>query len=169
MGASIWLASFFNNLVNTSFIIRKEKTMNIFDDCTTKPDATALLNKLNTEPKRTIRLNTEAYRERCKQIRKDELAPFHKIAKQFQYGDKVYFGKGDEQDWFSLETGKISKNYCIEAGQWCYVWAYQPKGKRLWLCHPGKKCERKNIISTSFGLGDIQKLEILRTEPAIRQ
>ena len=60
MGASIWLASFFNNLGNTSFIIRKEKTMNIFDDCTTKPDATALLNQLNTEPKRTIRLNTEA-------------------------------------------------------------------------------------------------------------
>ena len=142
--------------------------MNDFDNCTTKPDATALLNKLNTEPKRTIRLNSEAYRERCKKIRKDELAPFHEIAKQFQYGDKVYFGKADERMWFDLENCRISKDYRIDKGQWCYVWGYQPKAKRLWLCHPGKKCERKNIISTSFGLGDIQKLEILRTELEIR-
>lgn len=143
--------------------------MNIFDNCTTKPDATALLNKLNTEPKRTIRLNSEAYRERCKEIRKDELAPFHEIAKQFQYRDKVYFGKADERDWFNLVSCTISKNYRIKAGQWCYVWEYQPRAKRLWLCHPGKKCEYKNLISTSFGLGDIQRLEILRTELEIRQ
>lgn len=141
---------------------------NTFDACTTKAEVKDLLKELNAEPYRIIRDNKKACTERCKIIRKAELAPYHDVAKRWKQGQKVYFGTGDNLSYLSFETMRMTKEYDIKPGQWCYVWHYQPKVKLLWLCHPGKKCEFKNVINRAFSLDRIERCKISRTEPAIR-
>lgn len=108
--------------------------------------------------------------ERCKAIRRDELAPFEDQAKRFRKGQKVFFAKSLKScalDWnFNFIKGADKE---IEAGDWCRVWEYQPKAKRLWLCRPGTKCEYDNVIRDSFSLSDMLNHGISRTELALRK
>ncbi|MCK5600731.1 hypothetical protein KAR91_02610 [Candidatus Pacearchaeota archaeon] len=143
---------------------------NTFAECTTKEEALALVKTLNTEANATIRRNNKAKNDRLKELRREELAPFEDEAKRWQPGQKVYFATGIESfamDWnFNTVKGSEKK---IQAGQWCRVWQYQPKSKRLWLCRPGTKCERKNVIRDSFSLTSIKELGISRTELELRK
>jgi len=139
-----------------------------FETCDTKEQAQTLLKDLNAEPREIIGQNKKAYSERCREIRKAELVPFHEDARSWRQGQKVFFGKPDNRLYMSFDTMKTHTIYNIKAGQWCRVWEYQPRNKLLWLCRPGKKCEWKNVIDHGFTLGDIQAAEISRTEIAIR-
>lgn len=142
--------------------------MSEFEKCKTKAEAQTLLDGLCTEPRLEIADYKKAFNKRCKRIREDELYPFHLLAKQFQHGDKVYFGKADSAQWMDMVALKVTDNYSIKAGAWCYVWKYQPRAKILWLCHPGKKLAFVNIIDHAFSVAQIQRLEISRVEPEIR-
>lgn len=107
---------------------------------------------------------------RSKEIRDAMLAPFDDEAKRMQRGQKVYFGKRCNSvalDW-NLRSVKGSEKK-IEAGKWCYVWHYQPKAQRLWLCRPGTKCEYKNVIRDHFSLNDMLMYQISRTETKLRK
>ena len=107
---------------------------------------------------------------RSQEIRQAMLAPFEDEAKRMESGQKVYFGKRCESvalDWdFKAIKGSTKK---IDAGNWCYVWKYQPKSKCLWLCRPGAKHERKNVINDSFSISDLKAYEISRAELKFRK
>ena len=141
---------------------------NTFATCTTKDEAKHLLKELNDNPYRIIAENKKAFKERCSEIRVVELAPYHEDAKRWKQGQKVYFGTGDNRSWMSFETMRITKDYDIKPGDWCFVWHYKPRKKILWLCHPGKKCEFKNVIRSCFSLDSIERCKISRTEIALR-
>jgi len=99
---------------------------------------------------------------RSEEIRQAMLAPFEDEAKRMQRGQKVYFGKC----WIWITSGPLKK---IEVGEGCYVWQYQPKSKCLWLCRPGTKCERRNMITQSFTLDNMKYYEISRAELKFRK
>ena len=139
-----------------------------FDSCQTKDEAKTLLESLNVEPRTIIAANKKAFNVRCKEIRRVELIPYHEEAKRWKQGQKVYFGTGDNMSFMSFETMRITKDYDIKRGDWCFVWHYMPRAKILWLCYPGKKCEFKNVIRSSFSLGAIERCKISRTEIALR-
>jgi len=139
-----------------------------FESCITKDEAKELLTKFNAEPNRIISENRKAFKARCLEIRKVELAPYHDEAKRWRKSQKVYFSTGDNLAYMSFETMQMTKTYDIKPGQWCYVWQYQPRAKVLWLCHPGKKCEWNNIIDHAFTLSSIERCKISRTEPELR-
>ena len=141
---------------------------NTFAHCATKDEALALRKELNVEPRRIISDNAKAYKVRCAEIRKVELAPYHDKAKRWKHGQKVYLGIGDNLSYMSFETMRITKSYLIKTSEWCYVWQYQSRKKILWLCQPGKKCEYKNLIDRPFTLDSIERHKTSRTEPSIR-
>ena len=136
--------------------------------CETKDEAQKLLDERCVEPREAIREFKKAFKDRCAEIRKAELVPFHADCVSWRQGQKVFFGKSDNLSYMSFDTFKMDTLYNIKAGQWCRVWEYQPRAKRLWLCYPGKKCEWNNIIDHGFSLSEIQRCEISRTEIAIR-
>ena len=133
---------------------------------------TALRNvdQVLTTARERNKLYNRLKNERNREIRQAELAPFEDKAKRWKKGQKVYFAKSHNSgslDWnFNFIKGS---GVNIKAGDWCYVWLYQPKAKSLWLCHPKKKCEYANVIRSDFSLNDIMRLGISRTEPAIRK
>ena len=144
--------------------------------CTTRQECSAILTDQfkADELMKQARERRTAYQrlknERCKAIRRDELAPFEDQAKRLRKGQKVFFAtslKSVALDW-NFRSIKGSEKE-IEAGQWCRVWEYQPKAKRLWLCRPGKRCEYKNVIRDSFSVSDMMHHGISRTELALRK
>jgi hypothetical protein len=108
--------------------------------------------------------------ERRRELREEQLRPFEDEAKRFTHGQKVYFAtecQSVDLGW-DFKTVKGSDK-SIKAGQWCRVYAYQAKSKRLWLYQPGKPANHKNVINSHFSLRDMQHYGISRTELSLRQ
>lgn len=107
---------------------------------------------------------------RSKEIRAAELAPWEDQAKRLKHGDKVFFGVRFSSEALDTNFRFVPEwSRKIEAGEWCYVWHYQPRAKRLWLCRPGKKCEEANVFPQHFTVSDMMNFEISRTEIALRK
>lgn len=123
-----------------------------------------VLAEARTRRKEINRLKNERQRE----IEAAELAPFEDEAKRLQHGQKVYFERRCEIDHFGFDF-KFRKGARVNAGQWCRVWKYQPKAKRLWLCEPGKPAKYENVINHNFSLRDMREYGISRTEIALRK
>lgn len=141
-----------------------------FANCQSRAETDDLSKELSKEFNETLRVIRKARNERQKELRRQELNVFHQEARRWKSGQKVYFGTALSSfslDWNFVTIKGSEKN--IKKGDWCRVWEYQPKAKRLWLCKPGTKCEYKNIINSSFSLADIQHHKISRTELAIRK
>lgn len=144
--------------------------------CTTRHEAADLLKSqyADDELLRQASERRKAYQrlknERCKTIRREQLAPFDDEARRFKRGQKVFFKKSIKSfalGW-NLQSIKGSEKR-IEAGDWCRVWQYQPQAKRLWLCRPGKQATHANVIRDCFSLTDMMDLGISRTELALRK
>lgn len=129
-------------------------------------DADELLAAARDRRKFYNRLNRETERAIINAI--NDLT--HDEVKRWKHGQKVYFGTsldsismGWDLKFIKATEKKIAK------GDWCYIWEYQPKARRLWLCKPGKPCKYENVFPESFSLRDVRDHQISRTELAIRQ
>jgi hypothetical protein len=105
---------------------------------------------------------------RAKEIEKAELAPYEDEARRWKHGQKVYFGRDCQIDHFGFDL-KFRRGARVKKGEWCRVYQYQPRAKRLWLCQPGKSADRRNVMNHDFGLRDIKDYQISRTELELRQ
>ena len=108
---------------------------------------------------------------RRKQLWEAELAPFHSEAKRMRHGQKVYFGKRCNTMAISLHSLKSvkSREKDFEAGDWAYVWQYQPRKKLLWLCRAKEKCVYGAVVRSPFSLRDLKDYKISRTELKCRK
>ena len=140
-----------------------------FANCQTKEEAETLLKELCQPFNAVTSQFKKARTRRVVELRKAELAPFHELASRFRPGQKVYFATGIKScalDWSFNHIPGSDKD--IKAGDWCRVYQYQPKVRRLWLCRPGLPCTRANVIRDSFSLRAMMDLGISRTELSVR-
>lgn len=140
-----------------------------FEQCQTIKECNAVLKEL-CQPfyEVTTRLKKERS-ARAKAIRTAELEPFHELASRFRRGQKVFFATALNSVALGWDLRSIKgSEKKIEAGQWCRVWEYQPRAKRLWLCRPGKAATYANVITDPFSLRDMKDHGISRTELAVR-
>lgn len=140
-----------------------------FGDCQDQAAAKELMEEL-CKPFYAITTQFKKARSaRVKELRIAELQPFHEMACRWKPGQKVYFAHGLDScslNW-SFRPIKGSERK-IKAGDWCRVYQYQTRAKRLWLCKPGKPYNQANLMNACFSVREIMELGISRTELAIR-
>ena len=159
--------------MNTEIIAQIEQR---FATCTTHKEVLEVqASILETNPliceARALRNSISTFKSnKEKELRAAERAPFEDEAKSFRKGQKVYFAKSCKSVAIGWDLRRIKgSEKKIEAGDWCYVWEYQPKARQLWLCQPRKACKYENVIRSSFSISEMMHHGIRKTELNLRK
>ena len=141
----------------------------LFVTCETREDVRNASREWNNtdavmrESRHRTKLVNRAKRNAERAAIRREQQPLHERCAKWKQGDKVYFGVECQVDALDLESMTLHRVKDVDAGAWCRVYQYQPRARRLWLCAPGKPCERRFVMG-HFTLREVGEYDIRRTD-----